>query len=176
GHWPTVRRLFSSISMMTTGRSKASRGCSTWNRSKTRTRSSWSGSGSTTRSAASATSNMRASTRASPKIRALRESHVIGDRPSVGEEASSSFFPERPHELILQGLGQIGQNRTLAGLDESLDRHAGNELHIAEPCDFTFRHGDAGRVIALTRALVRRGVGGYPGDGAVDFGSRAQVE
>jgi hypothetical protein len=80
-------------------------------------------------------SKIRASARASPNFCAVRESHFIGDRPSAGEAARSSFFPERPHELILQGLGQIGHDRTLAGLDEGLDRHAGYQLDVAEARD-----------------------------------------
>src|SRR4249919_4066620 len=108
---------------------------------------------------------MRARPRASPKRLAERESHVIGDRPPTSEAASPSFFSERPHELILQGLDQVRHHTALAGLYESLDRHTGDELNVAEPGDLVFRHGDAGRIIVLAGALIRRGVGRNPRDG-----------
>src|SRR5262245_56621535 len=119
---------------------------------------------------------MSARPRASPKRRPMRESHVIGDRPPAGETTRRSFFPECPHELILQGLDQVGHHGALAGLHESLDWHAWNELDIAEPGNFTFRHADASGVVILPGALIGCGVGGNPRNRAVDFRSCALIE
>src|SRR6185312_10383492 len=176
GHWPRLLRLFSSISTMTTGRSVASRGCSTWKKSKTRTRSSCTRMGSASRSAASPMSSRSASPRAKPNRRANRASHFIENRLQPGEATPRSFLPERPHELVLQGLDQIRHHAALAGLNESLDRHAWDELDLAEPRDLAFRHGNTGVVVRLTGALVGRGVGGNARDRAVDFRRCAQIE
>src|SRR5438105_13990112 len=127
------------------------------------------------RKATSAKSNTRASPRASPKRRAKRESHVIGNRPLAGKATKPSFFPECPHELILQGLDQVRHHRALAGLDESLDWHARDEFDVTEPGDFIFRHGDAGGVIVLAGALICRGISGNAGNGATDFRGCPQI-
>src|SRR6185312_11273525 len=82
----------------------------------------------------------------------------------------------RPHELVLQGLDQIRHHAAFAGLNESLDRHAWDELDLAEPRDLAFRHGNTGVVVRLTGALVGRGVGGNARDRAVDFRRCAQIE
>jgi hypothetical protein len=39
----------------------------------------------------------------------------------------NSLFAERAHQLVVQRLDQIGDQRALAGLDEGLDRHARRE-------------------------------------------------
>src|SRR6185437_8760593 len=132
--------------------------------------------GSASRSAASPMSSRRASPRAKPNRRANRASHVIKNRLQPDEATPRSFLPERPHELILQGLDQIRHHAALTGLNEGFDRHAGDELDIAEPRDLAFRHGNTGVVVGLARALVGRGIGCYARDGAIDFRRCAQIE
>src|SRR6476661_7790911 len=98
------------------------------------------GMGLATRNAASASSNMTANPRASPKRRAQRESHVIGNHPPAGKARSRSFFPEGPHELILQGLNQIRHHRAFPGLNEGLNRHSRDKFDIAKPPNLALRH------------------------------------
>ena len=51
GHWPSLARLFSSMSTMVTGLAVLWRGIDNWNMSKVRSRNSWIGGGSQTASA-----------------------------------------------------------------------------------------------------------------------------
>src|SRR6187402_2783127 len=132
--------------------------------------------GSASRSAASPMSSRRASPRAKPNRRANRASHFIENRLQPGEATPRSFLPERPHELILQGLDQVRHHAALAGLNEGFDRHAGDELDLAEPRDLAFRHGNTGVVVRLTSALVGRGVGGNARDRAIYFRRCTQIE
>jgi hypothetical protein len=58
---------------------------------------------------------------------------------------------ERAQQLIGDGLEQITHHRAAAGLQENLDRHAGNKLQAAEPPALTRRKRDP-------YSVVRRGI------------------
>ena len=83
GNWPSLRRLSSSISTMTTGRCVATRGLMTWKMSKARRRSSSSGAGLVTRRKISANSSATHNARADVNRRARRESHIMLNQPSA---------------------------------------------------------------------------------------------
>ena len=55
-----------------------------------------------------------------------------------------SFLPERARDLIRKWLGQIRQGRSLAGLDETFNRHAGDQMLAPQFRQF-FRIDDARR-------------------------------
>src|SRR6516165_10799423 len=76
----------------------------------------------------------------------------------------------------MQGLHQIGQHRSITSLYKRFDRHARQKFHVAETLDLLRRHGDANGVIALTGALVGRGIGGDARDYSLDFRRGARVE
>jgi hypothetical protein len=86
------------------------------------------------------------------------------------------LFPERPVQLVVQRLDQIGKHGASAGLNEGFHRHARRQLHLAELCDLLTRHRDTNEIVALTRALVGRGVGTDPNQSAADLGRRSHVE
>src|ERR1700761_3283946 len=44
-----------------------------------------------------------------------------------------SLLPERAHQLVAQRLDQVGQHGAVAGLHEGFDRHARDQLDLAEP-------------------------------------------
>jgi hypothetical protein len=58
---------------------------------------------------------------------------VTPEAAPAGTDRTHLFFAERSHELVVQGLEQIGQHRALAGLDIGLDRHARRQLDVAKP-------------------------------------------
>src|SRR5713226_9401930 len=89
---------------------------------------------------------------------------------------NASLLPERPHQLVAQRLDQIRQHGAVAGLDEGFDRHAGDQLGVAEALDLFGRHRDADGVVALPGALVGGDVGRDAGDDAVQFRRGALVE
>src|SRR5580698_4736377 len=86
------------------------------------------------------------------------------------DEEASSLLPERAHQLIVQRLDQIGQQRALAGLHESLDRHARYQFDIAQARDLRLRHRNADRIVRLSGALIGSGVGRDAGHDPVQFG------
>src|SRR5215831_8217714 len=86
------------------------------------------------------------------------------------------FLPECPLKLVVQRLDQVRDHRAIAGLNEGLDRHAGRQLHLPEFRDLLGRHRDANEIIALSGALVGRGVGTDPNDRAVDLGGCSHVK
>jgi len=75
----------------------------------------------------------------------------------------SSLLAEGSHELIVEGLDQIGEHRSIASLHKRFDRHARQQFHVAETLDLIRCHGDANGVIALTGALVQTGADGKVG-------------
>src|SRR5882762_5453683 len=44
----------------------------------------------------------------------------------------SSLLAERAHQLVAQGLHQVGHHGAVAGLHEGFHRHARNDLDVAE--------------------------------------------
>lgn len=75
--------------------------------------------------------------------------------------SSSGFLllPERPHELIGQGLHEIGDDVALSGLDKGLNRHARDEFQVSKPYNLIFRHGDPDSIERRARLLILRYVG-----------------
>src|SRR5262245_13232202 len=122
------------------------------------------------RSGTSANNSKTQIARVRPNLRPQRASVLM----SVVR--SSSLLAERPHDLIVQGLHQIGQHGSLAGLHKRFDRHARQELHVAETLDLLRWHGDPDGVIALTGALVGRGIGGDARHYPLDFRRGARIE
>jgi len=57
------------------------------------------------------------------------------------------FFAEGALEVVGNGFDQVGNPRAVAGLDESLDRHAGHKLDLAATGHLFGAHGDANGVI-----------------------------
>src|SRR5262245_64003075 len=120
------------------------------------------------RSGTSANKSKTQIARVRPKLRAQRASVLM--------YVDSSLLAERPHDLIVQGLHQIGQHGSVAGLHKRFDGHARQKLHVAETLDLLRWHGDADGVIALTGALVGRGIGGDARDYSLDFRRGARIE
>src|SRR5262249_37894217 len=120
------------------------------------------------RSGTSASKSKTQIARVRPKLRAQRASGLMS--------VDSSLLAERPHDLIVQGLHQVGQHGSLAGLHKRFDRHARQKLHVAETLDLVRRHGDADGVIALTGALIGRDIGGDARDYSFDFRRGARIE
>src|SRR5262249_40188998 len=89
---------------------------------------------------------------------------------------SSSLLAERSQELIVQGLDEIGQHRSIASLHKRFDRHARQELHLAQTLDLIRWHRNPNGVIALTGALVGRGVGGDSRNYSLDLRRGPYVE
>ena len=52
-----------------------------------------------------------------------------------GDDEASSLLAEGAHQLVVQRLDQVGQQRALPGLHESLGRHARDQFDIAEARD-----------------------------------------
>src|SRR3954453_20860815 len=88
----------------------------------------------------------------------------------------ASLLPERPHELVVQRLHQIGQHGAVAGLDEGFRRHAGDQPGVTELGDLLCRQRDADGVVALAGALVGGDVGRDAADDAVELRRGALVE
>src|SRR5262249_29405209 len=120
------------------------------------------------RSGTSANKSKTQFARVRPKLRAQRASVLMS--------VDSSLLAERPHDLIAQGLHQIGQHGSVAGLHKRFDRHARQKLHVAEALDLVRRHGDPNGVIALTGALIGRDIGGDARHYPLDFGRSARIE
>jgi hypothetical protein len=95
-------------------------------------------------------------------------------------EAAASIeallFPERTLQLVVQRLDQVGKHGAIAGLNEGFDRHARRQLYLAELCDLLRRHRNANKIVALSGALIGRGVSTDPDDRAVGLGRRSHVE
>src|SRR3954470_20484689 len=87
-----------------------------------------------------------------------------------------STLAEGAGDLVAQRLEQVLQRRALMGLDEGLDRHAGNESDVLETGHLRRRQRDADGVegrrrlrgILLLLLRIMRKVGGYAGDHAED--------
>src|SRR5262245_30095377 len=120
------------------------------------------------RSGTSANKSKTQIARVRPKLRAQRASVLM----CVG----SSLLAERSHELILEGLHQIRQHRSVAGLHECFDRHARQQLYVAETLELLRWHGDPDGVIALASALIGRGIGGDARNDSLDFRRGARIE
>src|SRR5262245_51284088 len=120
------------------------------------------------RSGTSANKSKTQIARVRPKLRAQRASVLMS--------VDSSLLAERSHDLIVQGLHQVGQHRSVAGLHKRFHRHARQKLHVAETLDLLRRHGDADGVIAHTSALIGRGIGGDARDYSLDFRRGARIE
>src|SRR6266702_2959056 len=88
----------------------------------------------------------------------------------------ASLLAERPHELVVQRLHQVGQHGPVAGLDEGFHRHAGDHPDVAETGDLFRRHRDPDGVVALAGALVGGDVGRDAADEAAELGRGTLVE
>src|SRR5262249_50530607 len=83
---------------------------------------------------------------------------------------------ERSQELIVQGLDQIGQHRSITSLYKRFDRHARQKFHVAETLDLLRWHGDANGVIALPGALIGGGIGGDARNRSLDLRRGPYIE
>src|SRR5882757_4035087 len=72
-----------------------------------------------------------------------------------GRNPLELFFAESPVDLILERPDEIGNDRADRGLDENLDRHAGNELERVEPRKLIRRDRYPHRVKAEPGALIQ---------------------
>ena len=90
--------------------------------------------------------------------------HVEPAECAVPGAPTPSLLPEHPHQLILQRLHKIGNHRPIAGLHESFDRHAGNDLDVAKLGDLFRRQRNPNGVIGLAGALIGRSISRNPRD------------
>ena len=88
----------------------------------------------------------------------------------------ASLLPERPHELVVQRLHQVGQHGAITGLDERFRRHAGDQPGVTELGDLLCGQRDADGVVALAGALIGGDVGRDAADDAVELRRCALVE
>src|ERR1044072_8260911 len=91
--------------------------------------------------------------------------NALRHRYSAGWNPLELFLAKGPGDRVRKRPEEIGNGRADRGLDETLDRHAGNELERIEPRELVRRDRYADRVIADPGALVRRHVGRYDRDG-----------
>jgi hypothetical protein len=82
----------------------------------------------------------------------------------------------RPRDLIVHWLHDIGHHGAGRGLDEGVDRHAGDELQTVEARQFVIGNTDAHGVVAFALLLFLRDIGADPHDLAVELGRDALVE
>src|SRR5262245_9579068 len=108
------------------------------------------------RSGTSANNSKTQIARVRPKLRAHRASVLMS---VVRSWSHGLLLAERSQELIVQGLHQIGQHRSITSLYKRFDRHARQKFHVAETLDLLRWHGDANGVIALPGALIGGGIG-----------------
>jgi hypothetical protein len=77
------------------------------------------------------------------KITRLDGSAKFGNQSrGVSAAGEPLFLPESPHQLIVQGLNQIGQHGAFAGLDKGFYRHSRRQSHVTEMLDFVSAHRD----------------------------------
>src|SRR5436305_3238369 len=86
------------------------------------------------------------------------------------------FLAERPGDLILEWPHEVGNDRAHCGLNEDLDRHAGDQFDRLKPRDLARRNRDADGVVACTGALILGHVPRYDSNFAVEFRSGTAVE
>src|SRR5262249_8769062 len=86
------------------------------------------------------------------------------------------FLAERACQLVAERLDQIGHHRTRTRLDQTLDRHAGDEFHSAQARHLVLRHADAYRVVARTGLGILAAIRRDPGHRAVEFRRGALAE
>src|SRR5215510_2802850 len=76
----------------------------------------------------------------------------------------------------MQRLDQVGHDGAIAGLDEGLDRHPGDELQAVQARDLLGRHGDAHDVKGGAALLVLGDIGRHHRHHPVNLGRGALVE
>jgi hypothetical protein len=89
---------------------------------------------------------------------------------------STSLFAERSDDLIVDWPDEIGNHSSGGGLNESLNRHSGDELETCETGDLAIRDGNPDGVVSRAALLILAHVCRDPAECAVEFGRSALVK
>src|SRR5262245_14658770 len=101
----------------------------------------------------------------------------LTDLASMGRKRLSCLaLAPGAHKLVGERLDDVRHDRALAGLNEGFDRHAGDQLHGAQPRDLCVRYSNAGQVKTRPTLLVDRNIGGHLANFPVELRSDALVE
>ena len=72
------------------------------------------------------------------------------------------LITERSGDLIAKRLGQVGDHPPIISLDEGFDRHPRHQLKLVESRNLLTTNNNINGIVALSRALIHRNVGGNP--------------
>src|SRR5215208_6318904 len=100
----------------------------------------------------------------------------FASRSPVSSSRTSLPPSEGAVDLLRERLRDVGEHGALAGSDEGLDRHSGDEPQALEPSDLALRKSDPHDIVGGAGALVGGEIGGDAADDTIELGRGALVE